>query len=181
MTISLVIPAFNEQDNIASCLDHALAQSPPFDEIIVVDNTSTDDTLVIAQRYAADHPGIRVIEERRRGVAFARRTGFDSAHGDIIGRVDADVRMSPGWTQSVSDSLSDGRWAAVTGVTMFYDAPAQDAFTAAFCGPCGFKAKATVVRPQRSSGAVWESGVTRGHGFATLWSRTTCLAPTRIR
>ncbi|OBA43305.1 MULTISPECIES: glycosyltransferase family 2 protein [Gordonia] len=132
MTISLVIPAYNEEATIAACLDSAVAQQPAFDEILVVDNSSTDSTVAIVGEYVAADHRIRLIVEPRQGVAFARATGFDAARGDIIARIDADTRMAPGWSEAVLDSLRNGTWAAVTGVLMFYDAPLQGALTAAY-------------------------------------------------
>ena len=63
-SISLIIPAYNEEEYIGSCLDAALASSRGrFCEIIVVDNGSSDRTREIA----AAKPGVRVILEERRG------------------------------------------------------------------------------------------------------------------
>ena len=61
--ISLIIPAYNEEKYIGSCLDHAIKNSGgKFSEIIVVDNVSTDSTKSLAER----RPGVRVIREERK-------------------------------------------------------------------------------------------------------------------
>ena len=115
--ISIVIPAWNEEEYLSSCLDAVLAQELPFHEVIVVDNNSTDATARIASEYAAKHPQIRVIHEPNPGVIHARNTGFDAATGDIIGRIDADTILEPNWTSVVDQFFADyvSEYVAVTG------------------------------------------------------------------
>ncbi len=96
-TVSVVIPAYNESRIIESCLRALLAQSHPADEIIVVDNNSTDDTVALARAF----PGVTVITEPRQGITYARTAGFDAATGDIIARIDADTVVSPGWVGKI--------------------------------------------------------------------------------
>lgn len=92
-TISVVIPAFNESRIMARCLRALAAQSDLADEIIVVDNASTDDTAAIASRFA----GVRVVTEEHAGVTHARSAGFDAARGDVIARIDADSLVTRDW------------------------------------------------------------------------------------
>src|SRR5690606_25259887 len=97
LTIGLVIPAYNESETIEACLTAALQQSHPFDEIIVVDNNSTDDTVERVRNF----PGVRVITEQKQGVTYARDTGFDIITTDVIGRIDADSLLDPDWAEQV--------------------------------------------------------------------------------
>jgi glycosyltransferase involved in cell wall biosynthesis len=63
MTISLIIPAYNEEKYIGSCIEYALRHAHDHvDEIIVIDNASTDNTKKIAESY----PGVRVITEHKK-------------------------------------------------------------------------------------------------------------------
>lgn len=84
-TVSVVIPAYNEEILLPECLDALRRQSYQPDEIIVVDNNSSDATSAIAASF-----GARVIPEKRQGIAYARTAGFTAAQGDIIIRTDAD-------------------------------------------------------------------------------------------
>lgn len=95
--MSVAIPVLDEQELIGDCIEALRQQSDPVDEIIVVDNGSTDDTVAIAR--AA--PGVTVIEESRRGVTYARNTGFAAATGDILARIDADTLVSAGWAGAI--------------------------------------------------------------------------------
>ncbi len=92
-TLTLIIPAYNEQSRIAECLRSVAAQSVMPDEVIVVDNGSTDRTAEIAANFGF----VTVIRETRQGVVFARNAGFDTASSDIIARIDADTSLPRDW------------------------------------------------------------------------------------
>lgn len=80
------------------CLDALMRQSVAPDEIIVVDNNSTDETAEIASSYS----GVTVVSETRaQGITPARNTGIDAANGDVICRIDADTIVPPHWVASV--------------------------------------------------------------------------------
>jgi len=85
--ISIVIPCHNEEDGIAAVLD----QMPPIvDEVVVVDNCSTDNTAKVATER-----GARVVSEKRKGYGFAHKTGYAAARGDIIITMDGDGTYPP--------------------------------------------------------------------------------------
>lgn len=121
LRISLVIPAYNEEANLADCLEAALAQTAPFYEIIVVDNASTDATAQVAARYA----DVRVVRETRRGIAYARNAGFNAARGDIIARIDADTQLPTEWAAHIAQFYDDPThtMTAWTGGGEFIDIP----------------------------------------------------------
>ena len=116
MTVSVVVPAYNEERFITPCLRSLLDQDQPFEEIIVVDNNSRDRTAEMARAC-----GVRVLRETRQGQSPARNRGFDEARGQIIARVDADTIVPPGWARRVRAAFDGGRIDAVTGPTVFYD------------------------------------------------------------
>lgn len=88
LTVSVVIPAFNEEQSLATCLESLAAQTRLPDEIVVVDNNSTDATVEIAKQF--ERYGVRVVHERRQGIGYTRTRGFDTAKYDVIIRIDAD-------------------------------------------------------------------------------------------
>lgn len=117
MKISVVIPAYNEELQITDCLESLVRQSRPADEIIVVDNNSTDQTAAFA---AAS--GAKVVSESRQGIWAAASTGYDAAAGDIIARCDADSRLPVDWLVRIEESFdADPKLGAVTGPGVFYD------------------------------------------------------------
>ncbi|GAA2624696.1 glycosyltransferase family 2 protein [Paractinoplanes durhamensis] len=118
MRISVVVPVYNEEQFIRSCLDAVLAQREPVHEVIVVDNGSGDDTLGVLGEYAGR---VTLLHEPRRGVQHARNRGFDAASGDVIGRIDADTRLGPGWSRAVRETFADPVVQAATGPVAYYD------------------------------------------------------------
>ncbi|GAA2826057.1 glycosyltransferase [Leucobacter komagatae] len=102
-TVSVVIPIHNEARIIERCLDALVSQTAPADEIIVVDNGCSDGSAEIARRF----PGVRVVTEPRRGVTFARTTGFDAARSDVIARIDADTVVPPDWVARIRTDFRD--------------------------------------------------------------------------
>lgn len=125
LTVSLVIPVYNEEHHLKRCLDAVTAQTSPPDEIIVVDNNSQDKTVEIAKQY----DGVRVLQEKRQGVLFASRTGYDAAQTDIIARIDADTLLTPEWVAQIRQFFSENPdIAAVTGNCYFYDFPMRRTF-----------------------------------------------------
>jgi glycosyltransferase involved in cell wall biosynthesis len=118
LTYSVIVCAFNEEQYIAGTLRALLAQSRPPDEILLVNNASTDRTAEIARSI----PGIRVIDEPRQGLVRARESGRLAATGHILAYQDADCRAPTGWLERVVRRMEDARApAAVTGPYRFYD------------------------------------------------------------
>lgn len=97
LTLSIVIPAYNEERHLKACLDSIARQTVRPDEVIVVDNNSHDRTAEIAHRYSF----VRVVREDRPGLVHARNRGFDAATTDIIGRIDADTTLPETWVQHI--------------------------------------------------------------------------------
>ena len=127
-SVAIVIPAYNEEEAIAKCLDACLDQTVPADEIIVVNNKSTDATADIVRHYQIEFPesNIRLIDETdAQGIIPARNRGFDSVKSDIIGRIDADSLVEPEWVEAVKDKFSDMDVDASTGPVLYHDMPMQ--------------------------------------------------------
>jgi glycosyltransferase involved in cell wall biosynthesis len=87
--ISVVIPLYNGEDFIEEALRSVIAQTLPADEIIVVDDGSTDHGAEKVKRFATDHQ-IRLIQRPNAGQSAARNIGVDHAHGDLIAFLDQD-------------------------------------------------------------------------------------------
>ena len=87
MSVSVVIPAYNAGGFIEDAIGSVLRQDMPADEIIVINDGSTDRDYADLQRL---HPTIRVIQQPNQGVSAARNLGCDVATGDYVALQDAD-------------------------------------------------------------------------------------------
>jgi glycosyltransferase involved in cell wall biosynthesis len=125
-SVSIVIPAYNEEATIGHCVLAAIAQTVPAHEIIVVDNRSTDGTAAAVAALQAAHPDapIRYLrQDAEQGLIPTRNFGLDAATGDVLGRIDADSVLEPTWVEEVQRAFADPAIAAVTGPVIYYDMP----------------------------------------------------------
>lgn len=97
MQISVIIPAYNAESTIKRAIDSVLAQSRPADEIIVIDDGSTDGTAELVRSYG---DVIRYFYQKNTGLSGAMNYGIEKATGDWIGFLDADDEWLPKLVQS---------------------------------------------------------------------------------
>jgi glycosyltransferase involved in cell wall biosynthesis len=133
MLLSFVVPAYNEEAYLGSCLESILDQTrglEHFTEIIVVNNASTDRTREIALSYVSqDGSQVHLVDESRKGLPFARQAGFLASTGTLIANVDADSRLTPGWVENVlatfrgheSNERRQRPLVALSGPLVYYD------------------------------------------------------------
>jgi glycosyltransferase involved in cell wall biosynthesis len=121
LTLSIVIPAYNEEDQIERCLKAISQQTIMPDEVIVVDNNSSDRTVEIVKKF----PFVKLLHETRQGLRFTRDTGVAAATGTIIGRIDADTRISEGWCDRIREIFADDSIDAASGPCYYHDMPAK--------------------------------------------------------
>ena len=95
--VSIVIPVYNDAEHLRRCLQSIQKQIVLPKEVIVVDNNCTDDSVSVAKEYSF----VRVVEEPKQGIVYARNRGFDSVKSDIIARIDADTRLPANWVERV--------------------------------------------------------------------------------
>ncbi len=119
MTFTVIVCAYNEERFLGACLQSLLKQSRHPDQIIVVNNASTDRTGEIARSAGSR---VVVIDEPRKGLVVARETGRRAALGDVLAYVDADCRAPLDWLEKLA-TVFEGPTppVAVTGPYRFYD------------------------------------------------------------
>src|SRR5438067_824949 len=97
--LSLVIPCYNEQENVPTLLTRvqaALDQTGKPYEVIIVDDGSTDSTPMLLEEALSKSPWLRVIRlARNGGQSAAFEAGFEAARGQIIATIDADLQNDP--------------------------------------------------------------------------------------
>jgi glycosyltransferase involved in cell wall biosynthesis len=102
LKLSLVIPCYNEEDGVREVIGRC---PPELDEIVVVDNNSTDRTAEVARSL-----GARVVCEKRPGYGAAYKAGLAAATGDIIITLDGDGTYPPEAIPALVDTLVEKRW-----------------------------------------------------------------------
>lgn len=93
--ISVIIAVYNEENYIRFCLSSLLKQSKLPDEIIIVDDGSTDNSLEIVKRLASSVKNLKILRQKHQGPAIARNFGARHAKGSILLFLDADMTYDP--------------------------------------------------------------------------------------
>lgn len=115
MRISVIITTYNEEENIADCIDSLLKQTLKADEIILVDDGSTDRTLEAGKNYP-----VKIIQSPHMGRCYARNLGWRAAIGDIVCIAEADSVLNPGWIENIELAFREGADAVIDQRRCFY-------------------------------------------------------------
>ncbi|MCU0404572.1 MAG: glycosyltransferase [Chitinophagaceae bacterium] len=113
--LSVIVPLRNEENNLPQLMNSLFSQQYPAEllEIILVDDDSSDKTLLIAKQYQSSHPNVKVLETVKvfpegHGKKKAIETGVAAARGEVIVCTDADCLHQPGWLRQMADAFSEG-------------------------------------------------------------------------
>jgi glycosyltransferase involved in cell wall biosynthesis len=114
--VSVIVPAFNEENFLENCLKSLKGQDFKDFEIIVVDNNSKDKTKEIAKSF-----NVILVSEKKQGVAFARNKGAKIARGEILAFTDADTILPKNWLSRIFEEFEkDKNLIAFGGSCEFY-------------------------------------------------------------
>lgn len=105
MKFSIIIPSFNEGEDIRLSIESAISQTYLDREILVVDDSS-DNTPEIIQEYRAR--GVRLINGFRKGCCEARNLGIREASGQVVVMLNADVRLPPDFLERIKKHYDNG-------------------------------------------------------------------------
>jgi glycosyltransferase involved in cell wall biosynthesis len=92
MQVSVIIPTYNRVQTLSRAIDSVLNQKSPVDEIIIVDDGSTDDT---ANQISRNYPNVKLIRQSNLGVSAARNAGIKQAGFEWIALLDSDDTWMP--------------------------------------------------------------------------------------
>lgn len=116
MRISIVIPAYNEENTIRDVLDALLCEVPEVYEVIVVDDGSRDRTAELAEEFGREHPQVRVLRQpANRGKTAALRAGFAATTGEVVLVQDADLEYDPVDIPGLVEPILNGKADVVYG------------------------------------------------------------------
>ena len=110
--ITAYTPAYNVSEYLARTIEGLISQTHPFDEILVIDDGSRDNSAEIASRY----PQVTLIKHPfNKGLAAARNTAMRAARNELVASVDADVVAEPNWIAMLLPHMADPKVAGAGG------------------------------------------------------------------
>ncbi|MCH5239693.1 MAG: glycosyltransferase family 2 protein [Muribaculaceae bacterium] len=108
--ISVIVPVWNRANLIKRCLDSILNQSEKPEEIIVVDNNSTDKTASVVEEWINENQdsgiSLKLLKEEKAGACFARQKGLENATGEYVIFFDSDDEMKSTLIENVNEALA---------------------------------------------------------------------------
>ena len=120
--ISVIVPVFNTEACLPQCLSSLAENAHEDDEILLVDDGSTDGSSNLLDSFAESRGNVRVIRQENRGLSAARNSGLDAASGEWILFVDSDDYVLPGFFDAPYErALRDGTDLALFGTREFTD------------------------------------------------------------
>lgn len=105
--VSVVIPCYNQGKYLIETVNSVLASTYRPLEIIIVNDGSTDDSLLIAEQLKKAHTEINVIDQINGGVAKARNTGVKASSGELILPLDGDDKIAPEYIEKAVETLKN--------------------------------------------------------------------------
>lgn len=118
LSISYIVPMFNEEMYIEQCIKSILNNVSGCDEVIVVDNGSSDNSVSLVKKYN----NVKLLYAPGVNVSCVRNIGAQSAKNEILAFIDADCKLDKSWKLHALDVLSEGK-ISVTGSKVF---PSED-------------------------------------------------------
>jgi len=118
MEVSLIIPMYNEEDNVLITLNEVkkVLETYPSYQIVAVDDGSSDQTLALLEEYASENPELVILKHPvNMGMGRALRTGFEKAEGDVIITLDADLSYDPKYITELIQELHENHLDIVIG------------------------------------------------------------------
>ena len=105
--ISVIIPVLDRAEHLARCIDSVLSQSYHNFELLLVDNGSTDGSLIICNSYRDKDYRVKVLIAPDKGVSFARNCGLSYSSGDYIAFIDSDDHVERDYLQKLLFAMKE--------------------------------------------------------------------------
>lgn len=111
--ITAIVPVYNVEEYLPQCLASIIGQSVPFDEVIMVNDGSTDASQTICENYVSKYSYFKLINQRNRGLSAARNVGMDQAVSEYVMFVDSDDYLRQNTVRKLKEELSKFNYDAV--------------------------------------------------------------------
>lgn len=103
--ISVIIPVYNAEKYLPTCLESVLNQTYSDLELILVNDGSKDGSGAVCDAFAARDPRVKVIHQKNGGVSAARNSGLEFASGQYVAFIDADDDIKPGYLERLHEKI----------------------------------------------------------------------------
>lgn len=111
--ITVVIPVYNVEKYLPQCLESVVNQSIPFDEVILINDGSVDDSLAICERYVRKYSNFKLINQENRGLSAARNIGIKYATSQYIMFLDSDDYLRADTVEILKSKLQEKKYDAI--------------------------------------------------------------------
>lgn len=119
--VSIIVPVYNVESRVEICLRSLLAQTYRNIEIIIIDDDSTDKSLLLCEQAAKLDSRIIVRHKEHDGLGAARNAGLEIAGGDLICFCDSDDYVDRQWVEVLRRGMEPETELAICGFTRVYD------------------------------------------------------------
>ncbi|MCI8292030.1 MAG: glycosyltransferase [Hespellia sp.] len=106
MRLSVIVPVYNVEQYLEECLNSLLSQTDPFDEILLINDGSTDSSGKICERYARQYPQVLLINQENAGLGEARNAGLRRVSGGYVIFVDSDDYVRAKTCEAIKKALA---------------------------------------------------------------------------
>lgn len=117
INITVIVPVYNVENYLIQCLDSVVKQSVPFDEVILINDGSSDNSLTICKEYVSKYKYFKLIDQKNQGLSIARNRGIKYALSEYIMFLDSDDYLSLDTVKILKKNLLEFSYDAV-----FFDA-----------------------------------------------------------
>ena len=117
MKISVIVPIYNSEKYVGTCIESLINQTYENIEILLIDDGSLDKSGEICDEYAKKDSRIHVVHIKNQGVSVARNIGIDSSSGEYITFVDSDDYVKPAYLTNLIDAMSSNIDIVICGIT----------------------------------------------------------------
>lgn len=113
ITITVIVPIYNVEKYLVQCLESIIGQTILFDEVILINDGSTDESQLICEKYTLKYDYFKLINQENRGLSAARNAGLDHAIGDYVLFLDSDDYLRADAVKQLKAELRKFRFDAV--------------------------------------------------------------------
>lgn len=119
--VSIIIPLYNNENEISTCIESVLIQSYANYEIIIIDDGSVDKSKEVILEYCLKYPQIKYYYQNNRGASHARNLGISICKGDFILFVDADDAIAPDFIENLISNYEGDDDIVLCGLTKIFE------------------------------------------------------------